>query len=217
MPNWKTHIEIAKRLNNYLKYNEEQLNIFMLGSILPDINNGYIVSGVSKKITYDITHMGNFINTSYIDFFNKYKNEIEKANPLFMGYLVHLYTDYTWNKNFQIKVNKLNIHRENRHELREMKQSDFKVYNNRFVENFIEIRDIDTVLNEIEKVNEVSITRQDLLKVIEFLHVKKLYEAEMHFYSIKELDELMNDTIKEYKAFQRLQLDGEQSTKLTER
>ena len=57
----------------------------------------------------------------------EFKNEIENKNPLFLGYLAHLYTDNTWNKNFYTRVQNENIKVENRDELRIMKQSDFKV------------------------------------------------------------------------------------------
>ena len=65
MPNWKTHIEIGLRLNEELKYDKKNLNLFLFGSILPDINNGYLITDISNKIEHDITHMGKFINSSY--------------------------------------------------------------------------------------------------------------------------------------------------------
>ena len=49
MPNWKVHLEIAKRLNEKFKYTENQLEEFNLGNILPDINNCFIVKDISKK------------------------------------------------------------------------------------------------------------------------------------------------------------------------
>ena len=43
MPNWKIHFEIGKRVNEELKFDGEDLNLFLLGNILPDLNNKYIV------------------------------------------------------------------------------------------------------------------------------------------------------------------------------
>lgn len=195
MPNWKTHIEIGLRLNEDLKYDKKDLNLFLFGSILPDINNGYLITDISNKIEHEITHMGKFINSSYTDFYNKYKNEIENKNPLFLGYLAHLYTDNTWNKNFYLRVQNENIHVENRDELRIMKQSDFKVYNNNFIKNIIEIDNPDYLLNEIKKIEEVVIEKDDILKSLKFLREQEIYNEKLKFYSLKELDNLINYTI----------------------
>lgn len=199
MPNWKTHLEIGKRLNEQLKYNENDYNIFLLGSILPDINNGYIVTNISKRLDHDITHLGHFINETYIKFKDKYKEEIKNRNPLFMGYLAHLYTDCTWNKDFYTKIEKLDIKVENRDELRIMKQSDFMIYNNKFIENIIIMKDVDKALSEIGKIEEVFVDKEDVLKVIEFLKKQKPYEAAMQFYTTDQLNNLLEDTVKGYK------------------
>ena len=76
MPNWKTHLEVGKKLNKYLKYNTKEFNMFLLGSILPDINNSHIVTDISTKIGHDITHVRKQKNPSYIEFYNKYSEEI---------------------------------------------------------------------------------------------------------------------------------------------
>ena len=100
MPNWKTHLEVGKRLNKYLKYDEEELNMFLFGSILPDINNSHIVTDISEKIGHDVTHIRKQKNLSYIEFYNKYSEKIINNNPIFVGYLAHIYTDEIWNNHF---------------------------------------------------------------------------------------------------------------------
>ena len=195
MPNWKIHIEIGKRLNSKLKYNEQELNLFLLGTILPDINNSYVVTNIYKKIEHDITHFKNLINPSYEAFYNKYKTEIDSKNPMFIGYLSHLYTDYKWNKYFKEKIEKLNIHTENRDELRIMKQNDFKIYNNKFIKNVIQIDSVDVALKEIQKIDEISIARNDILNVIDFIYNQKEYKGELNFYTIEELDKLLEETV----------------------
>ena len=47
MPNWKTHLEVDKRLNNKLKLKDNEYIEFLFGNILPDINNAFIVSDIS--------------------------------------------------------------------------------------------------------------------------------------------------------------------------
>ncbi|MBP3596939.1 MAG: zinc dependent phospholipase C family protein [Clostridia bacterium] len=204
MPNWKTHIEIGIRINEVLKYNKSDLNLFLFGSILPDINNGYLITDVSNKIEHDITHMGKFINSSYTDFYNKYKKEIENRNPIFLGYLFHLYTDNTWNKNFYIRVQTENIKVENFDDLRIIKQSDFKVYNNNFINNIIEIDNIDYLLNEIKNIEEVVIEKEDILKALKFLKEQEIYNEKFKFYSLEELDNIINETINDCKKIIKL-------------
>jgi len=82
---------------------KKKLNMLLLGSMLPDINNCYIVKNVLQKINHHITHMGKCKNPSYIDFYNKYINEINNNNPIFIGYLLHLFTDYKFNDHFYSK------------------------------------------------------------------------------------------------------------------
>lgn len=201
MPNWKIHIEVGKRLNKYFKYDKEDLELFLLGSILPDINNCHVLKDISQQIDYTITHLGSFKEATYMNFYKKYKNEIDNKNSLFNGYLAHLYTDYMWNKNFRKKIEKLDIPEEQHDNLRKMKQSDFKIYNNKFIENTIQIDDINAVLKEIRKIKEVSITKEDILNVIYFLNNQEIYEGQFKFHSMEELDKLMDNTITEYVSF----------------
>ena len=56
MPNWKTHLEVAKRLNSKLKLKDNEYIEHLFGNILPDINNAFIVTDISNKISHNITH-----------------------------------------------------------------------------------------------------------------------------------------------------------------
>lgn len=201
MPNWKVHLEVGKRLNKYFNYNGEDLNLFLLGSVLPDINNRYIVTDIAEQIDHTITHFGTYKELNYISFYKKYKNEVDNKKPLFNGYMAHLYTDNMWNRNFYNKIQNLEGLPENRDEIRKMKQSDFKIYNNKFIEDTFKINDMDTVLEEVKRISEVSITKEDILKVINFLDNQKIYEGKFYFHSMEELDKLMDNTITEYVGF----------------
>lgn len=198
MPNWKVHLEIGKRLNKYFNYNKEDFDLFLLGNILPDINNCYIVTDIAKQIDHDTTHFGGWRQTNYINFYEKYKSEIDNKNPLFNGYLAHLYTDNLWNKTFYEKIQNLEGLPEDREKIREMKQSDFKIYNNKYIENTLQMDNIDAALEEIRKIAEVEVTKEDILKVIHFLNNQKAYVGEFEFHTMEELDKLMENTIKEY-------------------
>ena len=96
MPHWKTHIEIAKRCNEFLKFNKSDYTLFLFGNILPDINNGYVIKNVSKIIAHKITHYdGEKDFKGYRRFYIKYAKYIQ--DPVILGSLTHLMTDYYYN------------------------------------------------------------------------------------------------------------------------
>lgn len=197
MPNWKTHLEISRRLNEKYKFNDKDYELFLIGSILPDINNSYVVTDISKKIGHSVTHFWNQEKPSYICFYNKYQQDIDEHNPIFVGYVTHLYTDYTWNNNFYTSVSKRNFIEKDKEKLRILKQSDFKIYNNKFVDRHIELKNnlYEEVLERIKVISEVDIIRKDLENVCEFLKENHKYIAKYQFYTEQELDELLDKTI----------------------
>ena len=101
MPNWKTHLEVAKRLNNKLKLKDNEYIEFLFGNILPDINNAFIVSDISNKISHNITHFNKDTYKGYSDFYDEYKDYMN--NKVVLGYYTHLYTDYIFNNDFSTK------------------------------------------------------------------------------------------------------------------
>lgn len=201
LPNWKTHLEIAKRINNNEFYKGKDKELFLIGSILPDINNMYIVKEISEKISHIVTHFDNYEMTTYQYFYKKYKDKIDSKDPLFFGYYAHLYTDYTWNNDFYTEVGRRGMIKEDKDKLRVMKQSDFKVFNNKFVDNYIKIENssISQIVNETKKIEEIKITSNDLENVIAYLEKDVLYEENYEFYEEQYLDSLMNKTVEKIK------------------
>lgn len=198
MPNWKTHLEISNRINKNYGFEGMKFKKFLFGSILPDINNSHIVKNISTKLHHEVTHCFEEDTPSYLVFYERYKKQIENRNPLFVGYVTHLYTDYTWNNNFYTEVKKRNYPETDRVTLRIMKQSDFGVYNNKFEECCIEvntIEEIENLYNACLEISEVNVTKEDITRVIEFLRKKSFHEADMQFYTIEELDELLEKTV----------------------
>lgn len=195
MPNWKTHLEVGKRLNKYLKYDKREFNKFLIGSILPDINNSHIVTDISEKIGHDITHIRKQKNLSYIEFYNKYSKEIINGNPIFVGYFAHIYTDEIWNNHFYQKNEIIQMKDKSHDELRIMKQKDFEIYNSKFIDNIIELGNITEVLEQTMKIVEVSITKKDIEKVIEFLKNQKGITGELKLHTEDELAKLLDETI----------------------
>ena len=97
MPSWKIHSKIANDLHKQLKVNKKY---FMIGNLLPD-QDKYNIPNLDKKIDRKITHFMNkeFSIKKYLPDYNamyqKYNTHFK--NPILLGYLVHLLTDYYWN------------------------------------------------------------------------------------------------------------------------
>lgn len=198
MPNWKTHLEISNRINKAYDFDGMNFKKFLYGSILPDINNSHIVKDISTKLHHEVTHYHELGMPSYLVFYNKYKEQIDEKDPLFVGVVTHLYTDYTWNSDFYTKVSKRNYPENDRTKLRIMKQSDFQIFNNKFEKNFIDVvneKEIECLCEESKKIPEVSITHEDVKRVIEFLKIENFYAATMQFYRTEDLEELLEKTV----------------------
>lgn len=94
MPSWGIHLKIANLLSEkFLNINKNQ---FMIANLLPDVNNGYVIKEISRKVNHDVTHYEKFKNLkNYEAFYNTHKKELK--NPIVIGYLTHLMTDFYFN------------------------------------------------------------------------------------------------------------------------
>lgn len=199
MPNWKIHLELAKRIGKKIKYNKEEMQLFMLGNILPDINNGYIVKDISTIIGHDVTHYREEKISTYMYFYNTHKKDIK--NPIICGYLVHLYTDYLFNRDFYLRTKETELKNCTHDELRIIKQSDFQSYNDKYITNGLVIDNIKMAEQQTKLIEQVSVNSLDIEKVIEFLNQQEKSNIELQFYKLEELDELMDKTVKKIEWF----------------
>jgi len=71
MPGWGIHLEVGERLSKKLKFAGEDKELFLLGCILPDINNGY-VNKVRVQMGHGETHWA-FNQKSSLNFFVRNK------------------------------------------------------------------------------------------------------------------------------------------------
>lgn len=193
MPNWKIHLEVGKRVANNIKFNEKDYEFFMLGNILPDINNRYIVENIKKQISHKVTHF-DYNNKTHENFFNIYKEKI--SEPIVLGYYVHLFTDYIWNNDFYTSIVGTEFEKLDKDTLRELKQSDFRNYNNLYVDNQLIINNLDESAEKTKIINEVNLNKDDLIDTINYLKGKIFYDTEYSFYSEEYLNNLLEYTIK---------------------
>jgi len=184
MPSWGIHLQIAnllsKRISNINK------NQFIFGNILPDINNGYVIKGISQRIVHNITHCdGGEDFKNYKIFYNKYKNQLK--NPIVLGYLTHLLTDFYYNdltyakrgihdKDGNIIGIKLNTGEHKlctQEEARIIKTNDFKIFSDYIYKNknLDKIKYDNELLSANNMISEINITEEDILKTIEYLNL----------------------------------------------
>ena len=98
MPGWNIHLEAGERVASKLKFTKLSKKEFLLGCILPDINNGYI-NKVKKRKQHEETHYA-YNQKSSLNFYAENRDKIRERDPIFLGYLFHLYTDGFFNYDF---------------------------------------------------------------------------------------------------------------------
>ena len=182
MPSWGIHLEIANKLSQKIENIDK--NLFMFGNVVPDINNGYVVKNISKIISHKITHYdGEKDFKGYRKFYIKYINNIK--NPVVLGSLTHLITDYYFNnityskkaiwengKVVGLKLNTGKIIKCDKETVRKMKVNDFKIFADYIYENhnlsIIKYNEEMLSINPI--VEEFDITKEDAEKTIEYVN-----------------------------------------------
>ncbi len=197
MPNWETHLAIAKRVNKYLKFNNEYYEIYMFANILPDINNGKIVEA-SKHIPHDFTHLKTEEENGYLRFYRKYRKNLISKDPLYWGYFLHLYTDYIWNNNFYSGIKRNIKTKKDTFKLKDIKHNDFNIYNNKFIPNHLSITNKDKLLTKISEITEVSIKNKDFDTVLNYLLNNPGYKGNYKYYTENKLNSLYNYTAKSF-------------------
>ncbi len=106
MPSWSIHIALAHKLKKKFNFSDD----FVIGNVLPDATNGFVIRDISHTVRHATTHynfMGpgkppkNDINA----FLSVYHLALD--NPLILGSLIHLltdnfYNDYTLQKHMKV-------------------------------------------------------------------------------------------------------------------
>lgn len=194
MPTWGMHLLTAKKLNKKLKIND--YNLFLIGNIITDINNGYIVLNVSKVIPHKDTHYysekkdeetGKIMFYDIKKFIQENKENIQ--NSLVLGYLVHLLTDVYWNdltytkhgifnNNGELIGLKLNNGQDficDGEQRRKNKVNDFKIFTNYiYMNKLIDLPKYDErAYNIVKSIKCISLEKEDIQKAIHYLDMAK--------------------------------------------
>ena len=115
MPSWGIHLATAAKICEKIDIDKD---LFLIGNLLPDINNGYLIKNITCIKKYDQTHYSKMININGQEeilpdlelFYNENKENLK--DNLVLGYFVHLLTDYSWNKSAYLNHGVLNDKKE---------------------------------------------------------------------------------------------------------
>ena len=96
MPTWPVHLKIANKLVKKYKFSED----FIIGNVLPDTMNGFIIPNTSNIIHHTTTHYSEKTDMGIpiinIDSFLR-DNKHKLSNELILGTYVHLLMDFYFN------------------------------------------------------------------------------------------------------------------------
>ena len=210
MPNWGEHLAVANKLAKKIK---EDKNLFLFANILPDIQAGYLVKGISNIQPRNIDHFdlknGKW---GYENFYDKYSKKLN--NPVVLGYLTHLMTDYCWNSLFYDKkcikennqivgyINKDGVLvKGERKKLREDKQKDFKEFQNYVYQNYeMQLPEISAdIVSNVNIIENININDDDVKKVINYIKETKKdaqnKECELQIFTLEELIKQIDETV----------------------
>ncbi len=203
MPGWNIHLEAGERLAQKLNFSEVKKKEFLFGCILPDINNGYI-NKVKKVMCHEKTHYA-YDQKSSLNFYAENKAEIDRREPVFFGYLFHLYTDGFFNYDFfrTIKHSPMGDGL-NYDEKQRIKHHDFPIYDSNFTHRIgVESREeAERLAKKANMINIPEITAEDIEDIERILtsgELKEYFKGEDYmFYTKERLDELMTEMIESF-------------------
>ena len=181
MPTWNVHLAVAKKISKELDLKEK--DIFILANLFPDYDK------VEKEKTHFLTTMNNRKENlpNLTRFTNIYKDKF--TNPVILGYLTHLLTDYYFNKitynehyiyndNGELIGTKLKNGKEKYEKdtknLTKVKHSDFRLFGEYLQKNkYITIPKFNEKIILYEKdLKEVNISEEEIKQLIKYLNKK---------------------------------------------
>ncbi|MCI9110441.1 MAG: hypothetical protein HFH47_01350 [Bacilli bacterium] len=201
MPSWPIHIALAHKLNKHLKLNDD----FILGNIMPDVLDGYVIKP-SNKTEKKQSHYYSNKKINPENFVKENKNELH--NPIILGYLIHLLTDKFYNeetaKHFIKENNNLyvvlndNTKAPKNLETFSMKHQDLDKYGQMLAQNNQlgnKITLNNNTFNNIKHLKQFNYNTNDIestIKIInDWIYNKiNITNKEYKLYSQKELDEI---------------------------
>lgn len=202
MPGWNIHLEVGERVAKKLKFTKISKREFLLGCILPDINNGY-VNRVKKQKQHDETHYA-YNQKSSLNFYAENREKVLARDPVFLGYLLHLYTDGFFNYDFYRTIKRDKVGKNlSFKEKQKLKHHDFWLFDTNFHHELgVKQEELRELVRRSNMVPAVEITSEDIEDVERILAEDNLNDDlrgdKYLFYTQGRLDNLMEDMIESF-------------------
>ena len=202
MPSWNIHLEAGKRLSKKLKFSGVKRKEFLLGCLLPDINNGYI-NKVKIKKHHEETHYA-YDQKSSLNFYAENRERVNNKDPIFLGYLFHLYTDGYFNYDFYRTIKRHPLGEGLDHiAKRDIKHHDFWLYDTNFHHHLgVKPSDLAHLAARANEIPATDINPEEIADIERILIDNKLgaamQGAHYKFYTKERLDDLLDDMIESF-------------------
>ncbi|MBR2855342.1 zinc dependent phospholipase C family protein [Candidatus Saccharibacteria bacterium] len=199
MPGWNIHLEAGERVARRLKFSGMKRKDFLAGCVLPDINNGYI-NRVKKKKLHEETHYA-YDQKSSLNFYAENRDKIRERDPIFLGYLFHLYVDGFFNYDFYRTIKRDKLGEGLDHvQKRKIKHHDFWLFDTMFHHTLrVKPEELEDLAKRASEVSAAEITAEDLADVERILVEDNLNDElkgqKYQFYTQERLDNLLEDAI----------------------
>ena len=196
MPSWNIHLEAGERLAKKLKLTHKEKQEFLLGCLLPDINNGYVNNPAVIK-EHRKTHYA-YDEKSSLNFYAENKRQVDEKQPIFLGYIFHLFTDGFFNYEFFHRAKRDENIKDLSHEAKnDIKHHDYWLFDTKYHHELdIPESEYKDYIKKANQINVVDINETDLGEIVKIMHDDALNDfvegEEYLFYTEAELEELMN-------------------------
>lgn len=189
MPSWIVHLATANEIIKKINIKDE--NSFLIGNLIPDAEK-YVIKDFSIYVPYKVSHYseiqiidGNKEELPNIEkFIKNYKDDL--YNPMVLGYLTHILTDYYWNKTTYLRYtirdkqgNCIGIRLNNGNEIEcsieersKIKHKDFNIFKNYIAQkgNYTIPKYENKLLEDLKLIKEIPFTKEDINKIIKYLN-----------------------------------------------
>ena len=199
MPSWNIHLEASERLADKLKLADTKRREFLLGCLLPDINNGYINHPQVIK-EHSETHYAHDKKSS-LNFYAENKRQIDAKNPIYLGYIFHLFMDGFYNYDFFHRANHdphtMNLDFDQKNKI---KHHDLWILDDKLHHDLdFPTSELDHLVAVANQINPVEVVKSDIEEMLEIINedtINDIYKGEPYqFYTEEELFDLMDRTI----------------------
>lgn len=217
MPSWAIHLRVAQKLLSKMTIKDSRS--FILGNILPDVNVGHLIQPISKQISYTDTHYGRIQTfegkTRKLPDYNQFiKEHIDIIKePMILGYICHLITDFYWNYHTYIKKGiyqdgeltglkgKKNTIIGDSEFIRKIKVNDFNTFScYLYINQLVTIPKFEKdLIDETRKIKCIHIEEQDLEGINkyfeEIIETVKDMNLDFKIYDLQEMEESLEENI----------------------